>query len=80
MVTDHVAPFLLTKLLTPKLLAAATASYTPRVVFVASQTHAFSTGVNFNTLAHPDPQKYTSLDGYNQAKQCPHCARALPAF
>ncbi|KAF8129087.1 hypothetical protein K438DRAFT_2000062 [Mycena galopus ATCC 62051] len=68
MVTDHVAPFLLTKLLTPKLLAAATASYTPRVVFVASQTHAFGTGVNFDMLAHPDPQKYTSLDGYNQAK------------
>ncbi|KAJ7142311.1 hypothetical protein C8R44DRAFT_865663 [Mycena epipterygia] len=35
-VTDHIGPFLLTKLIAPKILAAGTASYVPRVVFVAS--------------------------------------------
>ncbi|KAJ7845455.1 hypothetical protein B0H13DRAFT_2363643 [Mycena leptocephala] len=34
--TDHAGPFLFTKLLAPKLLAAATPAFTPRVVFVSS--------------------------------------------
>ncbi|KAJ6597484.1 hypothetical protein DFH09DRAFT_1304293 [Mycena vulgaris] len=66
--TDHVGPFLLTKLLAPKLLAAATSSYTPRVVFVASAVHALCTGVDFEVLAHPNPVKYQTSDAYYQAK------------
>ncbi|KAJ7122437.1 NAD-P-binding protein [Mycena epipterygia] len=66
--TDHIGPFLFTKLLAPKILAAGTASYVPRVVFVSSSGHAFGTGVNFTTLGHPDPEKYNSADAYFQAK------------
>ncbi|KAJ6535710.1 hypothetical protein B0H19DRAFT_1271433 [Mycena capillaripes] len=66
--TDHVGPFLLTKLLAPKLLASASASYTPRVVFVASAAHAFGAGVDFTSLEHPDPAKYKVSAAYFQAK------------
>ncbi|KAJ7467429.1 hypothetical protein B0H11DRAFT_2239431 [Mycena galericulata] len=66
--TDHVGPFLFTKLLTPKLLASATSTYTPRVVFVASAVHAFGQGVNFDVLAKPDPSKFQISDAYFQAK------------
>ncbi|KAJ7463622.1 NAD-P-binding protein [Mycena latifolia] len=66
--TDHVGPFLLTKLLAPKLLAAATPTYTPRVVFVASAAHAFGTGVDFAVLTQPDAAKYNMSTAYYQAK------------
>ncbi|KAJ7142314.1 hypothetical protein C8R44DRAFT_865665 [Mycena epipterygia] len=66
--TDHIGPFPLTKLLAPKILAAGTASYVPRLVFVASVGHSFGTGVDFDTLAHPDADKYKDTDAYNQAK------------
>ncbi|KAJ6595152.1 hypothetical protein DFH09DRAFT_1413084 [Mycena vulgaris] len=67
--TDHVGPFLFTKLLTPKLLAAATAHYTPRVVFVASLAYSFGNGVNFDAVEHPSGEKYSSgADAYFQAK------------
>jgi NAD(P)-dependent dehydrogenase (short-subunit alcohol dehydrogenase family) len=66
--TDHVGPFLFTKLLAPKLLASTTSSYTPRVVFVASGAHAFGTGVNFDTIEHPIPENYSSAAAYFQAK------------
>ncbi|KAJ7652698.1 hypothetical protein DFH06DRAFT_1134154 [Mycena polygramma] len=66
--TDHVGPFLLTKLLAPKLLSAATTSYTPRAVFVASAAHQFGSGVDFASLEHPDPAKYSASQAYFQAK------------
>ncbi|KAF7348890.1 Short-chain dehydrogenase/reductase family protein [Mycena venus] len=66
--TDHVGPFLFTKLLSPKLLAARTTDYTPRVVFVSSSGHALGTGVDFDVLEHPDPAKYHLSDAYFQAK------------
>jgi NAD(P)-dependent dehydrogenase (short-subunit alcohol dehydrogenase family) len=66
--TDHVGPFLLTKLLAPKLLSSKAPSYTPRVVFVASSAHTFGTGVDFAVLTHPDPAKYQISDAYFQAK------------
>ncbi|KAJ7809915.1 hypothetical protein B0H14DRAFT_3151425 [Mycena olivaceomarginata] len=66
--TDHVGPFLLTKLLAPKLIAATTPSYTPRVVFVASAAHAFGTGIDFASLEHQDPTKYNPSLAYFQAK------------
>ncbi|KAJ6527183.1 NAD-P-binding protein, partial [Mycena capillaripes] len=68
MATGHVGPFLLTKLVAPKLLATHTVTYTPRVVFVSSQAHAFGPGLNLNTVAHPDPEKYTLFNGYSQTK------------
>ncbi|KAJ6477161.1 hypothetical protein C8R47DRAFT_1220092 [Mycena vitilis] len=68
MATNHIGPFLLTKLLIPKLLAARTTNYTPRVVFVSSGAHARVKGVNFDTLAHPDPGSYTVVDAYSQSK------------
>ncbi|KAJ7153881.1 hypothetical protein C8R43DRAFT_442964 [Mycena crocata] len=66
--TDHVGPFLLTKLLTTKLLASATAEYTPRVVFVASGAHAFGNGVDFDSIEHPSAKGYNSSTAYFSAK------------
>ncbi|KAJ7933090.1 hypothetical protein B0H13DRAFT_2307047 [Mycena leptocephala] len=66
--TDHVGPFLFTKQLAPKLLAAATPAFTPRVVFVSSEAHAMGTGVDFDALTNPDPAKYVSTNAYFQAK------------
>ncbi|KAJ6549037.1 hypothetical protein DFH09DRAFT_1169597 [Mycena vulgaris] len=76
MATNHFGPFLLTKLVAPKLLASATASYVPRVVFVSSSTHALGTGVNFTTLAAPDAAKYEAFEAYFQTKS----ANALMAI
>ncbi|KAJ7623063.1 hypothetical protein DFH06DRAFT_1481826 [Mycena polygramma] len=66
--TDHVGPFLFTKLLAPKLFAAATPTFTPRVVFVSSEAHGFGTGIDFDALTHPDPAKYVKVTAYAQAK------------
>ncbi|KAJ7166332.1 NAD-P-binding protein [Mycena crocata] len=66
--TNHIAPFLLTKLLAPKLLAVGTANYTPRVVFVSSSGHSLGTGVNFDTLGHPNPTLYEPMEAYYQSK------------
>ncbi|KAJ7152480.1 hypothetical protein C8R46DRAFT_1197665 [Mycena filopes] len=66
--TDHVGPFLFTKLLTPKLLASATPTYTPRVVFVASAAQGVPPGVDFDMLLTPDPAKYSKDAAYAQAK------------
>jgi NAD(P)-dependent dehydrogenase (short-subunit alcohol dehydrogenase family) len=68
MATGHVGPFLFTKLLAPKLLASATASYTPRVVFVSGMSHAMGTGVNFSTIKNPDPETYQIMEVYGQTK------------
>ncbi|KAJ6584393.1 hypothetical protein B0H19DRAFT_1058821 [Mycena capillaripes] len=68
MATDHIGPFLFTKLLAPKILAARTAQYTPRVVFVSSVGHGHGNGVNFSTLGRPDPESYTSIGAYREAK------------
>ncbi|KAJ7159680.1 hypothetical protein C8R46DRAFT_1224256 [Mycena filopes] len=66
--TDHVGPFLFTKLLAPKLLAARTPTYTPRVVFVSSVGHSFGKGVDFDDIVAPDAAKYDKANGYFQAK------------
>ncbi|KAJ6477158.1 short-chain dehydrogenase [Mycena vitilis] len=68
MATNHIGPFLFTLLLIPKLLAARTTRYTPRVVFVSSTAHSFVSGVNFDTLGHPDRDSYNSVDAYSQSK------------
>ncbi|KAJ7150710.1 hypothetical protein C8R46DRAFT_497218 [Mycena filopes] len=67
MATAHVGPFLFTKLIAPKILAAGTSSYTPRVVFLSSSIHAMG-GVDFETLVIPDPAKYSALGGYAASK------------
>ncbi|KAF8215219.1 hypothetical protein K438DRAFT_772948 [Mycena galopus ATCC 62051] len=68
--TAHIGPFLFTKLLVSKLLAAKseTDGYTPRVVLVSSEAHAFGPGVDLSAIAHPDVATYTSPSGYFQAK------------
>ncbi|KAJ7866465.1 hypothetical protein B0H13DRAFT_2066681 [Mycena leptocephala] len=58
--TNHLGPFLLTKLLSSKLLAARTTGYTPR--------HIFCDGVNFSKLERPDPDGYEPLDTYFRTK------------
>ncbi|KAK7023104.1 hypothetical protein R3P38DRAFT_2957546 [Favolaschia claudopus] len=63
--TNHIGPFLLTKLLAPKLLAARTADYTPRVVFVSAAGHAYCTdGVNFDTLGKPKSEGFDPMNAY----------------
>ncbi|KAJ6468534.1 hypothetical protein C8R47DRAFT_805837 [Mycena vitilis] len=66
--TDHVGPFLITKLLAPKLVASKTTNFTPRVVFVSSAGHAFGAGVDWDSLEHPDPAKYSAPAAYFSAK------------
>ncbi|KAJ7916004.1 hypothetical protein B0H13DRAFT_2323861 [Mycena leptocephala] len=66
--TNHLGPFLLTKLLSSKLLAARTTGYTPRVVFVSAKGHIFCDGVNFSKLERPDPDGYEPLDNYFRTK------------
>ncbi|KAF7351428.1 Short-chain dehydrogenase/reductase family protein [Mycena sanguinolenta] len=66
--TDHVGPFLFTKLLAAKLLATKTPSYTPRVVFVSSGAHNFGPGVDFTAITHPNSETYNSAVAYFAAK------------
>ncbi|KAF7365617.1 Short-chain dehydrogenase/reductase family protein [Mycena venus] len=66
--TNHIGPFLLTKLLSSKLLASGTTHYTPRVIFVSAKGHIFCDGVNFSTLERPDPEGYEPLDAYFRTK------------
>ncbi|KAJ7685695.1 hypothetical protein DFH06DRAFT_1159158 [Mycena polygramma] len=66
--TGHVGPFLLTKLLLPKLRSAATETSTPRVVFVAGGAHHFCKGVDFAMLTKPDAAAYQGVDVGFQVK------------
>ncbi|KAF8215286.1 hypothetical protein K438DRAFT_2124129 [Mycena galopus ATCC 62051] len=67
MATAQIGPFLLTKLLIPKLLAARSETYTPRVVLVSSVAHNAGP-LDLSMIAHPDPAKYTTGNAYAQAK------------
>ncbi|KAJ7231157.1 hypothetical protein B0H12DRAFT_1077231 [Mycena haematopus] len=44
--TAHIGPFLLTKLIAPKLLSSSNAGTVPRVVFVSSVAHGLCTGID----------------------------------
>jgi NAD(P)-dependent dehydrogenase (short-subunit alcohol dehydrogenase family) len=66
--TDHVGPFLFTKLIAPKLLASATFEYTPRVVIVGSDAHHYAPPVDFATIFTPDEASYSTTNAYGQAK------------
>ncbi|KAJ7770076.1 hypothetical protein B0H16DRAFT_1881843 [Mycena metata] len=61
MATDHIGPFLFTKLLAPKLLAARTTSYTPRVIYVSSSTHTLGPGINLDMVARGDPENWETF-------------------
>ncbi|KAF7333417.1 Short-chain dehydrogenase/reductase family protein [Mycena venus] len=61
--TNHVAPFLPTKPLVPKLLATLSSAYIPRVVFVSSAAHAAHAGVFESSLLHPEPATYYTGSG-----------------
>ncbi|KAJ7148105.1 hypothetical protein C8R43DRAFT_522840 [Mycena crocata] len=67
--TGHVGPFLFTKLIAPKILAAKTATYTPRVVVVSSAAHAMGDiGVDLAYLEKPEAGKYDIHPVYQQTK------------
>ncbi|KAJ7164162.1 hypothetical protein C8R46DRAFT_1278201 [Mycena filopes] len=57
MAVDHISPFLFTKLLAPKLLASASPSWLPRIVYVSSEAQALGPGIELSvsTLRHPPP-------------------------
>ncbi|KAF7307621.1 Short-chain dehydrogenase/reductase family protein [Mycena indigotica] len=65
--SNHVSPFLFTKLLATKLLASSTPSFAPRVVFVSSSAHSFG-AIDWDTLAKPDEAKHTPMGAYAQSK------------
>ncbi|KAF7348072.1 Short-chain dehydrogenase/reductase family protein [Mycena sanguinolenta] len=66
--TNHIGPFFFTKLLAPKLLAARSESYTPRVVVVSSEGHSF-VPLDLNTVArNPNPDTYDLFNAYCQSK------------
>ncbi|KAF7317314.1 Short-chain dehydrogenase/reductase family protein [Mycena chlorophos] len=67
MATSFIGPFLLTKLIAPKLLAAATKA-TPRVVYLSSMAHAFRPGVTLELLKKPDAGAYNAVTAYAEAK------------
>ncbi|KAJ7694844.1 NAD-P-binding protein [Mycena rosella] len=66
--TDHLGPFLFTALVLPKVLAAQSAVHTPRVVYVASGSHAWCDGVDLAVLEQPDVATYKAMTAYAQAK------------
>jgi len=66
--TSHVGHFLFTNLIIPKLLAARTTTYTPRIVFVSSIAHVMGNGVDFNDIEHPNPATHDPYTAYFQAK------------
>jgi len=66
--TNHVGHFLFTNLIVPKILAARTATYTPRVVFVSSSAHIYGNGIDFATLENPDAAKYNDWEAYGRTK------------
>ncbi|KAJ7916132.1 short-chain dehydrogenase [Mycena leptocephala] len=68
MATAHLGHFLFTALILPKILASKTASYTPRVVYVASGAHAWCDGVNLDEMERPDASTYKPMAAYAQAK------------
>lgn len=66
--TDHVGPFLFTNLIAPKILAARTSTYTPRVVFVSSMAYTFGSGIDLSYIEKPDSAQHGNMNSYIQAK------------
>nr|GAT49590.1 short-chain dehydrogenase/reductase family protein [Mycena chlorophos] len=71
MATSFIGPFLLTKLIAPKLLSASAKSgSTPRVVYLSSMAHVFGPGVTvtLDLLKKPDAGRYNAVTAYAEAK------------
>ncbi|KAK7033423.1 short-chain dehydrogenase/reductase family protein [Favolaschia claudopus] len=69
MATGHIGPFLFTKLIAPKILAAGSSTYTPRVVFVSSIGHGFGNpGVDFANMKKPDALIFKPMQAYFETK------------
>ncbi|KAJ6502714.1 NAD-P-binding protein [Mycena vitilis] len=71
MAVNHTSPFLLTKLLLPKLLASATPTWLPRVVFVSSEVQTMGPGLDLSAVRKPAPgseQEKNALLRYHEAK------------
>ncbi|KAJ7717970.1 hypothetical protein B0H16DRAFT_1798540 [Mycena metata] len=66
--TDHLGPFLFTALILPKIIASHSATFTPRVVYVASGAHKWCDGIKFAEMEHPDASTYKAMTVYAQAK------------
>ncbi|KAJ7096020.1 hypothetical protein C8R43DRAFT_1169470 [Mycena crocata] len=68
--TNYIGPFLFTKLIAPKILAARTVEYTPRVVMVSSDAHSLldAFGVDLEFFETPKAGKYPIYSPYQQAK------------
>ncbi|KAJ7051482.1 NAD-P-binding protein [Mycena amicta] len=74
--TNHIGPFLLTKLLLPQLLASTSTTtgcvWTPRIVYVSSLAHSFARkeDLQFNTamMRNPNAETYEAFDIYCQTK------------
>ncbi|KAF7318993.1 Short-chain dehydrogenase/reductase family protein [Mycena chlorophos] len=60
----HFGPFLLTKLLLPKLLSSTSPTWLPRVVIVASEAHTFGPGIDFAHLRKPLPGSKQETEGF----------------
>ncbi|KAJ7312831.1 hypothetical protein DFH08DRAFT_973054 [Mycena albidolilacea] len=60
----HIRPFLLTKFLTPKILAVCMEHHTLCIVFVSSVGHSMMAGVNFGSLARPDVMRHVPKAPY----------------
>ncbi|KAJ7074558.1 hypothetical protein C8F01DRAFT_29431 [Mycena amicta] len=59
--TAQFGPFLLTKLIAPKILSARTDSFVPRVVYVSSDAHGMGTaGIDLSKLRHGYPPEEAS--------------------
>ncbi|KAJ7046371.1 hypothetical protein C8F04DRAFT_1387910 [Mycena alexandri] len=68
MATDHIGPFFFTKLIAPKLIAAKSTTYTPRVVALTSFFHEYAAGIDLVDMTKPDEAKYEPFTAYNAAK------------
>ncbi|KAF7298600.1 Short-chain dehydrogenase/reductase family protein [Mycena indigotica] len=71
MAIDHLGPFLLTKLLYPKLLASTSSSWLPRIVIVASGAQGAGPGIDWTMLRKPhpgSPQESSVFARYHEAK------------
>ncbi|KAJ7643621.1 short chain dehydrogenase reductase [Roridomyces roridus] len=61
--TGFIGPFLFTNLLIPKLLAARTETYAPRIVCLSSIAHGFGPGVDPAALGAPISERYPTIFG-----------------
>lgn len=64
---DHLGHFLFTALIFPRILAARSELFSPRVIFVASEGHIFSP-IRFDDVEFGKGKAYDKWQAYGQAK------------